>query len=97
MTAPGPTYDDLVEIYKQLEDYQPPKPIKLTRWQRHELATYLEEHTDSRTFAATAVSQMQTGAPWLLTGVPVVIVETEEESTPYEQGWNWTARSASGA
>jgi len=92
MIRPEITYQQICEIYQRFEEYQPPKPIKLTRWQLNDLAFWLWLNTDPRTAAARAVEMAR---EQILSGVPVVVVDTEAESTPYEMGWHWAARSAS--
>lgn len=70
---PGSLYEDIVRLYERMTDAPPVEPVKLTAQQ---LAT-LREHT-------AEPSRWQVG-PSLgpLGGVPIEIVETEEESTPY--------------
>lgn len=74
VVSPALTYADVVAMYDRMANWQAPEPVKLTREQWERLKK------DTPTVADP------TGTVPLL-GVPLHIVETVEESTPYLKGW----------
>lgn len=75
-TAPGSMVEDIRRACELVGDVQPPEPVKLTREQRDTLraASYPTPN---------AIGYWQDGALGELTGVPIELVDTVEESTPY--------------
>lgn len=67
--------EDILRAYDLVRDVQPPGPVKLTREQWHSLRS-----------SQPARTEWELGAiGGLLSGVPVELVATVEESTPYLQ------------
>lgn len=73
-TAPGSMVDDIQRVYELVRDVEPPEPVKLTRAQFDAL-----QAANPPLGGGYPVD----GALCGLLGVPVELVDTAEESTPY--------------
>lgn len=83
MTDDPPTYDDIVRELEKFAKFPPPRtePIKLTAVQWDYLKLAFPPPPPDR-FGGLIGGNLD-----YLTGVPVVLVEDEADSTPVVEGW----------